>query len=53
MGTTKKIFCLIAIQLAVFAIFGIVWHVNFPNTPLLNENGVLGKFTCRFKILDR
>lgn len=30
----------IQVQLAVFAIFGIVWHVNFPNTPLLNENGV-------------
>lgn len=40
METTKKIFCLLAIQLAVFAIFGIVWYVNFPNIPLLNENGV-------------
>lgn len=40
METIKKIFCLLAIQLAVFAIFGIVWHVNFPNIPLLDENGV-------------
>lgn len=40
MGTTKKIFCWLAIQLAVLAIFGIVWHVKFPNIPLLNENGI-------------
>lgn len=47
METIKKIFCLIAIQLAVFAIFGIVWHVCSTRTVYRTS------FACRFNILGR